>query len=268
MGGATEFCRHPGDLEGCIACLIGAYRAGTLEEHRIMIGLQHGHPQCLQVLARNVLTGPVPKPQAQGSREPGAALPPSLLACQMALHLGYQRDLPGAKGAFVQAYQALVGSKLRGYPQADANDIFQEVFLAMEKRLRNPAPINGMLSAYIGTVTDNAIRRFLGKKSKQGRIRADADLAADVVDEMPEGYEDIPMGLAELWEDCDRILASSKKADFVDRVIFAQGFVCSGEADRIPTKNILRLWRSLAESDKEQQARHLLRTSHGMTPLS
>ncbi|MCX6072000.1 MAG: hypothetical protein NTU91_14275 [Chloroflexi bacterium] len=57
------------------------------------------------------------------------------------------------------------------------------------------------------------------------------------------------MGLAELWENCDRILASSERTDFVDRVIFAQGFVCSGEADRIPTKNILMLWRSLAEGN-------------------
>ena len=117
MGESPEFCRHPGDLEGCMASLIEAFQAGTLDELCIMTGLQHGQPQCCEVLARGLKGGHRRwkarwAPRAAAEELPAQPLPPPTAAAQAALHLAWQKDIRAAEDFFVEFYRKLVWSAL------------------------------------------------------------------------------------------------------------------------------------------------------------
>jgi hypothetical protein len=242
MGEAPDFCRHPGDLDGCMASLIEALRAETLNEHCIMTGLQHGPRQCLQVLALGLKSGsPGWKAgwtdrTAADEEFPTQSLPPPMAACQAVLHLAWQKGIRGADDYFVEFYKRLVWSALcrQGPRQDEAEVVFQNVFLAMTTRLRNPKPIRGRFSVYLWQVVRSQLAKFREDKARREQQHTDLEAAGSPVGEAPtaNGIVDVPTQSIEWWEDLDSFLKSRPGAVFVERILLAQAFICTGEIGR------------------------------------
>jgi len=261
MGESPEFCRHPGDLEGCMASLIEAFRAGALDKHSIMTGLPNGHPQCLQVLACGLKGGQLRRKARWAQRAaadqglPAQPLPLPTAACQAALHLALQKGIRAAEDFFVEFYKILVCSALsrQGLLQDEAEVVFQDVFLAMTTRLKNPKPFRGRLSVYLWQVVRNQSAKFREHKTRREQQRAELEAEGSPVSAAPtaNALVDVPTQTIEWWEDLDSFLKSRPHDMFVERILLAQAFVLTGEfKKRSPTKSILALWRKLAGSDE------------------
>jgi len=263
MGMTTDFCRHPGNRQGCMASLVKAYEDQSMDQHCLMTGLNQSHPACGEVL-RLGLEGHTAfdidslENRAQPSSSASSdSLKPSLIASQAALHQGYQRDLALAKNTFAAVYERLVRSVLRGLPPDQADDIFQLVFLAMEKRFRNPRSFVGILSHYVRHAAVNERNRYLKDRSETEMpfvsSRDDTDPLAEVQDPSTTWEHYLTPDLIERWEWFDTLL--KKEGSFLERVLFAQGYVCSGDLNkRLATKDLLKLWDRLARVQPAEAA--------------
>ncbi len=244
MGQADEFCRHPGDPEGCKRSLVEALMGNNLDKHCVWTGLEKAHPQCRRVIVPGLLADG----GHSGAGRPVSGVMPLTRVCQEVVHMGYQRDFLPTKDVFVEAYEGLIRRKLRRYPEFDQDDLLQNVYVGMERRLRNPDPITGSLTAYVGTAVYHAVGDAIEDKGlKKGRISIESS-KVEVPSEEAVPAEVLRGTFVELWERSDRALVVSGEADFLDRVIFAQGFVlgCEGEK-RAPTVEVLATWRRLSE---------------------
>lgn len=117
------------------------------------------------------------------------------------------------------------------------DDVYQEVWKALEKRFRNPKPIRCHLPGYVVKVA----KRIAMKKK--------GETPAEMEDERVSGAsvaELAPLSVCESWEVFDQALARSREHGIKDRIILAQGMMLNWAAEkRLPTKELLEEWRRL-----------------------
>ena len=254
------FCQHPGDLEGCRAALIQAWRRSLLTQHCVMAGLAAGWNQCRQVLVTGV------QPSGSGGKAAkGVGTVVGLKrACEETILLGYPEG-PTRKAAseiFFEAYHRLIRFMISKFDLADdtkpyADDVFQEVFVGLHRRLQKGVRLErASLATYVWRAATHACLRAV--RSPKPTEQLTPDTQGKRMWPSPEQPRFITLAVIERWEQLDLLVAREWPDDLVNRVILAQKGLQGLLGDEEVTVKELRAdWQRLAKiSEGELVALH------------
>ncbi len=104
----AEFCRHPGDHEGCCQSLLQAERDTALDKHCIIEGLRANRLQCRQVLQKGLYEKTALR-ESPACKVTGAMARKKELeeACKQVVLFGYPLGIGAIHKVFYEAYHQL-----------------------------------------------------------------------------------------------------------------------------------------------------------------
>jgi len=245
----TFFCRCPEDLEGCRQSLIRAWREGSIGEYCIMEGLRANLHQCRQVLLEGLYDKTSPR-KGPADKVTGAARQKKDFdeACKAVVFLGYPLEIKAIPEVFHEAYYRLVRTVIRNFGttnkgRSSADDVFQNVFLALHKHFRKGASVRGPLAIYVTRVTINKCFECLRKAAGHISLPEDA-----VQIETSLSTTLLPPSVVECWEDLDQRLFRSEQGNLINRIIFAQQCLEACNTGKRPSaKQLMADWQTLSQ---------------------
>ena len=176
-------CRYPGDVEGCAACFILAWKEGRLEKYCIMEGLRKNNSQCRQIFKDGLYchkkhTGD------QAGKGAGVHLQWNELhkACKELIRVGFPSDTGAMRKALLESYAGLIHTcirrfNLKPHTTPSSDDVFNDVYISLLKLFLkgdSAEPIRERLATYISRVTINACLKEIEKAHRYVSLEDDA----------------------------------------------------------------------------------------------
>jgi len=247
----SEFCRFPGDIEGCQGHLVEAWRNGMISKHCIIKGLSVNSSQCRQVLLDGLYRENA-KDNPTGLSSPGVKRSELEHTSKEVVLFGYPLEIKAIHEIFYESYYKLVRSVIYRYGIKDndnpsADDVSQNVFTNLHRQFLRGASIKGSLTTYITTVTLNECYRAIRSAHKHD----DLENEDEIKDVKHLSATIIPFEAVDLWEYFDRCLVASEQGNLINRIILAQQCIEGCNSGRRPSAKQLRLdWQLLSQKPK------------------
>lgn len=239
MTSKPEFCRYPGDTEGCRRSLIQACSKGSVEKHCIFEGLRVGWHRCRQVLLEGL------KSKNLDLHE----------ACKRVVLIGCPSEIKAIDEVFYEAYYQFVRSIIRRYGvkdngQPSADDVFQGAFGNLLEHFRKGASVEGRLQPYIASVTLHEYFKQLRETQRHASFPEDQIQIRTSLSTVL-----LPTSVVERWEDIDHRLSRSDQGDLINRTIVAQQCLESYSTGKRPSaKELMADWKLMSKMSKQDIA--------------